>query len=329
MCCMLLAQIVEVRQPAEARKARNAAVRPDRVSRERVEQFPGRPRGMLDVHPRRTRIVGAALAAVLFAAVYTTADLTTWGQAIENAFATASDRARNAAYIPYEYLRLPPLRFETPTIAIGLLVLLVIAAVLRRWRQLFTVLVAVTASILSDDALTKVLGRPHLDPSAPAFDLAASYPSGHVVIVAALSMGSLIVVPRKWLRWCAPIVLGWTAMVASAVLALGWHRPSDVIGAALLVCAVFLAASAIFDRTVEPIGPREVRAWVVVIVVLSLATIMAIEPTVWHVPVTVATSLIATGLVAATALALCRSVWPSQRTEERYDPPPTSEPPPN
>lgn len=279
---------------------------------------------MLAAHPRRTRIVGAVLAAILFAAVYAAADLTTWGQVIENANTTASGEARNVAYIPYEYLRLPPLRFETPTIVIGLLVLLVMATLQRRWRQLFTVLVAVTASILLDHALTSMLVRPRLDSAAPAFDLAASYPSGHVVIVAALSMGSLIVVPRKWLRWCAPIVLGWTAMVASAVLALGWHRPSDVIGAALLVCAVFLAATAIFDCTAEPIGPREVRGWVLVAIVVGLATIMAIEPTVWHVPVAVLTSVIATGLVAAPGLALCRSVWPSQRSEEGYDPPPTS-----
>lgn len=243
-------------------------------------------------------------------AVYATADLTAWGQILENGFATASNQARNAAYIPYEYLRLPPLRFETPTIIVGALVVLVVAATQRRWRELFTALVGVTASVLLGDVLASVLGRPHLDFAAPAFDLPASYPSGHVVIAAALSMGLLIVVPRSWLRWCAPIALGWTAMVASAVLALGWHRPSDAIGAAILVCAVYLAVTALFLRTAEPIRWRDVRAPILVPIVVGLAAIMAIEPTVWHVPITALTSVAATAVVGATALVLCRAGSP-------------------
>ena len=102
---------------------------------------PGRTRlgRAITGRPRRTRTIATVVAAILTIAVYTVADLTERGQAVENGFAA---EMKAVAFISYDYPRLPPLRFEVPTIIVGLFAALVIALVRRRWRELLTVLVA-------------------------------------------------------------------------------------------------------------------------------------------------------------------------------------------
>ncbi|MGW2402190.1 phosphatase PAP2 family protein [Kitasatospora sp. NPDC001664] len=83
--------------------------------------------------------------------------------------------------------------------------------------------------------------------------MAASFPSGHVAIAAALALGLALVTPERQRPHVAAAGALWVAVTAGAVQALYWHRPSDVLGAVLLACGVRLAAG----RLLRPGGaPR-------------------------------------------------------------------------
>ena len=64
-----------------------------------------------------------------------------------------------------------------------------------------------------------------------------SYPSGHATVAMSLAMTLMIVVPAA-LRWTAALGgCAYAAGVGIAVLTLNWHRPSEVVGAYLVVVA--------------------------------------------------------------------------------------------
>jgi membrane-associated phospholipid phosphatase len=259
------------------------------------------------VRTRRPRLIAAGVAAALAVVVYAVSNLTALGQALENGLLFGIDMSRSAAYIPFEYLWMPPLRAEVPTLVIGLALVVVIAAVRRRWRELLVVAVAVPLSIGIDEVVARLLVRPVFDPHVPIWDLANSFPSGHVTIAASLASALLIVVPRGWLRWVAPIVIGWAALVSAAVLGFGWHRPSDVLGSVCLVAAVFLAASAAFVPVTRPIRRTGIPFAVTGVVVIVLAVAMAIQPTAWAIPIFAVTGIVAAAVTGVTALRGMRS----------------------
>ena len=64
-----------------------------------------------------------------------------------------------------------------------------------------------------------------------------AFPSGHTTVAMSLAMALMIVVPPG-LRWVAAAGgCAYAAGVGIAVLALDWHRPSEVLGAYLVVAA--------------------------------------------------------------------------------------------
>lgn len=92
-----------------------------------------------------------------------------------------------------------------------------------------------------------------------------SYPSGHTTVAMALAMGLLLVVPST-MRTAAAIAGGAYAVgVGVAVIGLGWHRPSDVIGAYLVIaawtCLTVAALGAWPDRPARRAGRPVARWW--------------------------------------------------------------------
>lgn len=86
--------------------------------------------------------------------------------------------------------------------------------------------------------------------------LANSFPSGHVAAVTGLAVVLLLAAPAgAWRRvamlGAAPVV----AVTGLATVVLEWHRPSDVLGSALLGVVVGLAAGSATGRS----RPRRVR----------------------------------------------------------------------
>lgn len=114
--------------------------------------------------------------------------------------------------------------------------IVVFALARRRWRLALVAGASITGAVVTTEILKlHVLTRPNLDDIAGIEE--NSFPSGHATIGMALSLGLVMVSPHRW-RWLAAIA----ALVVSTtfgvgVLATGWHRPSDTIGAYLVAVA--------------------------------------------------------------------------------------------
>ena len=134
--------------------------------------------------------------------------------------------------------------------------LMLLAFARRRIRLALLVGATVTASVVTTELLkTRILGRPMLD-DVTGIEV-NSYPSGHATIGMSLALGLVMVTPSHRL----PIASGLGSFVAVmfgiGVLATGWHRPSDVLGAFLVCAAWFLIAAALIQRYGDaPTGPR-------------------------------------------------------------------------
>jgi membrane-associated phospholipid phosphatase len=82
-----------------------------------------------------------------------------------------------------------------------------------------------------------------------------SFPSGHVTAAMAIVAMLMLVLPRRIRPFVvAPGALG-VAWVASATIALGWHRLSDTVGGGLLVAAVCCLVAAVLAARRERAEP--------------------------------------------------------------------------
>ncbi len=135
------------------------------------------------------------------------------------------------------------------------LAIMAVALVRGRPRLAVGAGVIVLGANLTTQFLKSTLDRPDLvnglDPSPGAF------PSGHVTVAMSLAMALVLVAPPA-LRWVAAVSgCGYAAAVGMAVLALDWHRPSEVI-AGYLVCVGW--AAAVTAVIVATGGTGELRA---------------------------------------------------------------------
>jgi hypothetical protein len=58
-----------------------------------------------------------------------------------------------------------------------------------------------------------------------------TYPSGHTTVVTSLALSLVLVSPSRWRPWLAIAGGCISATFATGVLFVGWHRPSDALGA--------------------------------------------------------------------------------------------------
>ena len=79
-----------------------------------------------------------------------------------------------------------------------------------------------------------------------------AFPSGHTTAAAAVGVALLFVVPARHLRSAAVAGALLTAAVASAVVLLGWHYPSDALGAILVAALWGCLMDAVLRATSHP-----------------------------------------------------------------------------
>jgi membrane-associated phospholipid phosphatase len=131
------------------------------------------------------------------------------------------------------------------TISVGSLVLalalLVGLALLRRRAVLALVAGTVIAgSIVTTEILKDVLlRRPDLIGVTP---FANTFPSGHATIALGVGVAATLVVPPRLRRPVAWLAVAYAVAVGVALLAAGWHRPSDIAGGYFVVVAWAAAA---------------------------------------------------------------------------------------
>jgi hypothetical protein len=147
------------------------------------------------------------------------------------------------------------------TISVSSLALLGVAIMLvavlrdRPWLAAGAGAVVAGANITTQ-AMKRSIERPDLAVDGVGAG-AGAFPSGHVTVASSLALALVLVAPPA-LRWPAALVGGaYAAGVGVAVLVLGWHRPSEVVGAYLVSVAwtALVAAVVVASR-----GPRELAA---------------------------------------------------------------------
>ncbi len=95
-------------------------------------------------------------------------------------------------------------------------------------------------------------------PDAHAPDsLAASWPSGHTSAAMSLALCLVLAVPSRWRPPAGALAALGVVAVVYSILLLGWHYPSDVVGAFLITAAWGLAVLAMLRTRRAPEGPAE------------------------------------------------------------------------
>ncbi|MGB2712432.1 MAG: phosphatase PAP2 family protein [Conexibacter sp.] len=123
------------------------------------------------------------------------------------------------------------------TISVGMLVvviaILVGQAIVRRRPPLALVAAAIVGGApLWTEAHKHLLDRPSLFPGEP---FGNTFPSGHTTVAFAVGIAATLVAPPHLRRAVGAGAALYGAAVGIAVVAAGWHRPSDVAGAYLVV----------------------------------------------------------------------------------------------
>jgi len=182
-------------------------------------------------------LAAAAGAGVLL--LYLLVVRTYWGQRLdEHAFVGHDFFAARAAQAD-SFLRI--VSIGSLTLAVVLVV--AVAVIRRRPRLALFAAASVAVSILTTEVLKHwLLERPHL---VPSFIFDNSYPSGHTTVGMSVAVAAMLVVPRRLL---IPTAVGaglFGSAFGVAVVAAGWHRPSDAVGAFGVVIAVAAACAAL------------------------------------------------------------------------------------
>jgi membrane-associated phospholipid phosphatase len=148
-----------------------------------------------------------------------------------------------------------PTPFAVATVAI------VTVAILRRrpWLAGMAGVVLIGANATTQ-ALKMLTAEPRLASAMTGGHVdAASWPSGHATAAMTMALCALVVVPSRWRALV--LALGvFTIAVGYSVLVLGWHLPSDVLGAFCVASAWTLlgitAATTLERRQVRARPPR-------------------------------------------------------------------------
>ncbi|MFE2935586.1 phosphatase PAP2 family protein [Streptomyces sp. NPDC059278] len=209
---------------------------------------------------RPPRLPAWALLLAACAAVYLLAVWTAAGQSTENSLIVGY--ADDALIFRWsQSLGPPPLTAEEATFAVGTVLILAVAALRRRLREGFAAVAVAVVTVAAAEVLNKaVLPRPDLVGARDGLT-EPGFPSGHVAIAAGLALGAVLVASPRVRPYLATAGALWLAVTGAAVQALYWHRPSDVLGATLLACAVYALATRLLPSIgVDAPAPSRPRA---------------------------------------------------------------------
>lgn len=222
---------------------------------------------------------GAVVAAVAIAGVWVTWQafvLSPRGRALDVGALDGAEFGRNQLWTAAEQVLDV---ISVPFIALVLLATTLLAVLRRR------VVLAVQVAVLMGGAnlTTQVLKNWLLDrPDVGLGDhLLASLPSGHTTAAASVATALVLVVPRRVRPAAAVVGAVYTVATGVSTLVAGWHRPSDVVAAVLVVLAwtgLASVAGALMDPEGRSLGdpsgdrPRQTAVAVSALVVTALVT---------------------------------------------------------
>ena len=189
---------------------------------------PQRPRGAT-VRPLLALLTAAACAALIVLLVRTAVG-TASGQRLDQLILSGAPDDEGTLG---QYAASAVGTVSLPVMA-GLLATAVVLVLLRRRLYLLLPLglLVVGANLTTQVLKHLVVSREAL---GPGIDITPnSFPSGHTTLAAAATIAVVLASGRARVV-LAPLGALWTAAAGIGTLVLGWHRPSDVIGAILIV----------------------------------------------------------------------------------------------
>jgi membrane-associated phospholipid phosphatase len=197
----------------------------------------------MSVRRERRLLVFALACLAFFGVLYGIAVRTAFGQKIDNA-AIAGRTTRASVLRATDHL-LNTISLSSLVVVGG--IILLIALLRGRPYLAFAAAAVIGGSNLTTELLKHdILGRPALDPNGPVIGPLAgpSFPSGHTTVAMSLALGLVLVVPARGRPAAAVGGFAYAALVGVGVVTAAWHRPSDVVGAYLVVTAWAAVAAA-------------------------------------------------------------------------------------
>jgi membrane-associated phospholipid phosphatase len=159
-----------------------------------------------------------------------------------------------------------------------LVVILVVALARRRLPLAIMSAAVVVGSTATTLLLKRVIERPYLGVDPDRAFAGNSLPSGHATAAAAFAIGLTLVLPPRARGPAGVIGATYAAVVGVATLSSGWHRPSDVVAAYLIVGGWAAAAGLVLVLTQRPtavINRGERAEWSLALAV-ALGTLLAV-----------------------------------------------------
>lgn len=203
-------------------------------------------------------LAGLALMAVLLVAGYGFFVLTSAGQAFDNQ-AYFGHAAVDRLAQTYDADLLQEVNKRALLCVAG--AVFIFALLRRKFLLGFLAVAALGTAVIGAELLKHNLPRQELSaPSAPvpAYFKQDTYPSGHTTIGTSTALAFLLVAPALWRPWLAYLGGLLSASYATAVLFLGWHRPSDAFGGILWSGACFVGVAIVYlliKKNQLPPGP--------------------------------------------------------------------------
>lgn len=189
----------------------------------------------------RSAVVVSAVAAASVALWYLVFVRTRWGQELDD-LAFEGREAVSAATTRRTDRMLHAVTESSLFLLGGAIVLLALAQ--RRVRVAVTAGACMSFAVVTTEILKlRLLDRPYFGGVQGISH--NSYPSGHATIGMVLSLGLVMVAAPSWRRPATVVAAVLATAFGTAVLASGWHRPSDSLGAAGVALAWFAAGHAV------------------------------------------------------------------------------------
>jgi membrane-associated phospholipid phosphatase len=189
-------------------------------------------------------VVGGVCAALL-ATVYLLAVWTSPGQRFEDAVLRAADLSAGTTE---QGRAIDTLDSITAPSVIAVVILVLGIGLLRRKLSLgFLAVAVIAASVITAELLQRSVLRPVLLHHGYRRE-DQSFPSGHAAVAMSVMCALVMVVPYRFRGPVVFLTSLWAASVGVATVMAGWHRPSDTIGADLIVVSYACAAVAVLAR---------------------------------------------------------------------------------
>ncbi len=173
----------------------------------------------------------ALLSTIAFASLYIIAVRTNLGQRLD------ASAVRGRVFLSPRKLRIAARLYTWVDISsIALLggAIMLTAVVRDRLRLAFGSGCIIGASIVTAELLKHNLARPYLGVT-DALKYTPTFPSGHTSVGMSLAIAALFVAPKRWRSIAGILGAGFASAVGISLVATASHRPSDVIGSALVV----------------------------------------------------------------------------------------------